>query len=160
MTGHLLVLEGLARILAAAGRTDRTVRDRHAVRGAKTAEVPALHTAREALTDRGARDVHELTRDEVIGGDFGADGDDCILGDAEFRDLALRLDLGDGEPSTLCLRNVLDLGLADADLQRRVAVLVLRPMGDHLTLVDLQDRDRDVFTRIRKDACHPQLSVQ
>src|SRR5665647_1203596 len=38
MTGHLLVLEGLAGVLTAAGRTDRAVRDRHAVRGAQAAE--------------------------------------------------------------------------------------------------------------------------
>src|SRR5207237_4120034 len=48
MTGHLLVLPGLAGVLTATGRTDRTVRDRHTVRGAQTAEVPTLHTAGEA----------------------------------------------------------------------------------------------------------------
>src|SRR3954466_10336975 len=31
MAGHLLVLEGLAGVLTAAGRTDRTVRNRHSV---------------------------------------------------------------------------------------------------------------------------------
>jgi hypothetical protein len=30
-------------------------------------------------------------------------------------------------------------------------------MGDHLTLVDLQNRDGDVLTRIREDACHPEF---
>src|SRR6204780_4876272 len=52
MAGHFLVLEGLAGVLAAAGRTDRTVRDRHAVGGAQTAEIPALHAAGKTLTDR------------------------------------------------------------------------------------------------------------
>src|SRR6185437_7529043 len=52
VTGHLLVLEGLAGVLTAAGRTDRTVRDRHAVRGAQAAEIPAFHAAGEALADR------------------------------------------------------------------------------------------------------------
>src|SRR6202521_2496338 len=42
MAGHLLVLEGLAGILASAGRTDRTMRYRDAVGGAKPAELPAL----------------------------------------------------------------------------------------------------------------------
>src|SRR5882757_4930398 len=46
---HLLVLEGLAGVLAAAGRSDRAVRDRHAVGGAKAAEVPALHAAGKTL---------------------------------------------------------------------------------------------------------------
>src|SRR6185436_19730448 len=49
VTGHLLVLEGLAGILASAGRTDRTMRNRDTVGGAQTAEIPALHTAGEAL---------------------------------------------------------------------------------------------------------------
>src|SRR5258708_10262648 len=37
VTGHLLVLPGLARVLTTTGRTDRTMRDRHAVGGAQTA---------------------------------------------------------------------------------------------------------------------------
>src|SRR5438876_4733595 len=49
VTRHFLVLEGLAGILTAAGGTDRTMRDRHAVRGAQPAEIPALHTTRKAL---------------------------------------------------------------------------------------------------------------
>src|SRR5580765_174083 len=36
MSGHLLVLEGLAGILTSAGRTDRTMRHRHTVRGPQT----------------------------------------------------------------------------------------------------------------------------
>ncbi len=88
VAGHLLVLPGLAGVLTAAGRTDRTVRDRHAVSGAQTAEVPALHAAGKTLTDRGAGDVDELADDEVVGLDLGADRDQRVLGDAEFRDLA------------------------------------------------------------------------
>src|SRR5437588_2570694 len=53
VAGHLLVLEGLAGILAAAGRAVRAVRDRDAVGGAQTAEIPALHRTGEALADRG-----------------------------------------------------------------------------------------------------------
>src|SRR4029077_8990308 len=97
VAGHLLVLPGLAGVLAAAGRTDRAVRDRHTVGGAQAAEIPALHAAGKTLADRSAGDVDELTDHEVIGLDLGADRNQRILGDAEFRDLALRLDLGDGE---------------------------------------------------------------
>src|SRR5437660_7383978 len=86
VAGHLLVLEGLAGILTAAGRTDRTVRDRHAVGGAQTAEIPALHAAGKTLTDRGAGDIDELTDHEMIGLDFGADRNQRVLRDAEFRD--------------------------------------------------------------------------
>src|SRR5262245_57733484 len=49
VAGHLLVLEGLAGILTATRRTMRAVRDRHAVGGAQTRKVPALHRAGEAL---------------------------------------------------------------------------------------------------------------
>src|SRR6201996_4575640 len=67
VTRHLLVLPGLAGVLTATGRTDRTVRDRHAVGGAQTAEVPALHAAGKAFTNRGAGDVDELADDKMIG---------------------------------------------------------------------------------------------
>src|SRR5258708_6077384 len=43
MTGHFLVLEGLAGVLAAAGRADRAVRDRHAVARPQPGEIPARH---------------------------------------------------------------------------------------------------------------------
>src|SRR6201997_2953423 len=59
VAGHLLVLPGLAGVLTAAGRTDRTVRDRHAVGGAQAAEIPALHATRKTLADRGAGHVDE-----------------------------------------------------------------------------------------------------
>src|SRR5271163_1090414 len=73
MAGHFLVLEGLARVLSAAGRTDRTVRDRDAVAGAESAEIPALHAAGPALAGRGAGHVDILADEEVIGGDLGSD---------------------------------------------------------------------------------------
>ena len=73
------------------------------MRGAQAAEVPALHAAGKALADRGAGDVDELAGDEMVGGDLGADRDQRVVADAEFRELALRLDLGDGEVAALGL---------------------------------------------------------
>src|SRR6185436_12218613 len=101
MARHLLVLEGLAGSLPAAGRTDRAMRDRHAVRGAQTAEVPALHAAGETLADGGAGDIDELTDQEMVRGDFGANRDQRVIADAELGDRALRLDLGNGEAAAL-----------------------------------------------------------
>src|SRR5260370_5428125 len=75
VTRHFLVLESLAGILAAAGGTDRTVRDRNAVPGPQPGEVPALHATRKALADRGPGHVDTLPDDEVIGGDLGTDRD-------------------------------------------------------------------------------------
>src|SRR5487761_895152 len=43
MTRHLLVLERFSRTGPPAGRADRTMRNRHAVTGAKPGEIPALH---------------------------------------------------------------------------------------------------------------------
>jgi hypothetical protein len=50
------------------------------VGGAQTAEVPALHAAGEALTDRGAGDVDELADDEMVGLQLRADFDQRVLG--------------------------------------------------------------------------------
>src|SRR6185312_5566797 len=63
---HLLVLEGLAGVLPAAGRADRAMRNRNTVRGAQAAEIPPLHAAGIALTDRDAADINELTGHEMI----------------------------------------------------------------------------------------------
>src|SRR4029077_3383084 len=68
MAGHFLVLEGLARVLAAAARADRAARDRHAVAPAQAGEIPALHAAGKALAGRGAGDVDILADDEMVRG--------------------------------------------------------------------------------------------
>src|SRR5262249_60108803 len=91
--GLFLVLEGLARCLPPAGRADRAVRDRRAVRGAQAAEIPALHAARKALADRCPGDVDELADDEMIGRDLRADRNQIRRRDAKLRQLAHRLDL-------------------------------------------------------------------
>src|SRR6476646_3655262 len=94
VTGHLLVLEGLAGILTSAGRTDRTMRHRHTMGGAQTAEIPALHAAGKTLTDRGAGDVDELADHEMVRLNFGANRDQRVLGHAELADHRRGLDLG------------------------------------------------------------------
>src|SRR5690242_1686658 len=116
MTGHLLALEGLAGILTAAGAADRAMRDRHAVRGAQTREIPALHAAGKALADRGAAHVDELADDKMIGGDFGADRNEGVFGDAEFRDLALRLHVDLAERAAVGLAHVARAARARAEL--------------------------------------------
>src|SRR6185312_4349875 len=155
--GHLLVLPGLAGILTAAGRTDRTVRDRHAVGGAQAAEIPALHAAGEALADRGAGDVDELADDEMVGLYLGADRYQRVLRHAEFRELALRLDLGDGEPAALGLRNGDGLAGTRAELQRDVTVRLGRAVAQHLAIAQLQHGHRDMFAGLREDPRHPDL---
>src|SRR5262245_15175871 len=73
VAGHLLALEGLARVLAAASRPMRTMRDRHAMRGAQAAEVPALHRPGKTLADRRAGHVDILADDKMVGRDLGGD---------------------------------------------------------------------------------------
>src|ERR1043166_5503434 len=153
----LLVLEGLAGVLAAAGRTDRAMRHRHAVGGAQAAEIPALHAAGKALADRGAGDVDILPDEEMVGGDFGADRDHRIIADAELGDRALRLDLGDGETAALGLADVLHLAGAGAELQRDIAVFFLAAMCHHLALRKTQHSNGHMLAGLGKEARHSHL---
>src|ERR1700688_3437054 len=67
VAGHFLVLPGLAGVLTAAGRSVRSMRNRNAVGRAQTAEILALHRTGEALAERHAGNVDELTHREMIG---------------------------------------------------------------------------------------------
>ena len=155
MAGHFLVLEGLAGVLPAAGRADRAMRDRHAVGRAQAAEIPALHAAGKALADRGAGHIDELPDDEMVGGDLGADRNERVLVDAELGELALGLDLGDGEIAALGLGGALGLADAGAELQRDVAVLVFGAVTDDLAIAEAQHRHRHMLAGLGEEARHP-----
>ena len=157
VAGHLLALEGLARVLTLAGRTVRTVRQRDAVRGAQTAEVPALHGAGEALTDGLALDVDLLARQEVIGRQLGAHVQQSIRVNAELGHIVLRFDLGLGENFALSLVGVFCLLGPGAQLQGDVAVPLLSALTHDLAAVKLQNRDRDVRAVFSEDARHTQF---
>src|SRR6202166_1729768 len=157
VTGHLLVLEGLAGILASAGRADRTMRYRHAVGGAQAAEIPALHAAGETLTDRGAGNVDELPDHEMVGLDLGADRDQRVFRHAELGDLALGLDLGDGELAALRLRQIDGLARTRTELQCDITVLLGRAVTQHLAVAQLQHGHGYMFAGLRKDPRHPDL---
>ena len=93
----------------------------------------------------------------MIRRDLGADRDELVLGNAEFRDLELRLDLRDRKAIALRFRNILHLGAPDSELNSRVAVLRGRAMRHDLTALDLQNGDRHMFTSVREDAGHADL---
>ena len=93
----------------------------------------------------------------MVGRDFSANREELVLGNAEFHELQLRLDLGARKTLTLGLRHVLHLGAANTELESRIAVLILGPVSDDLTAVDLEDRDRHMFTSVCKDAGHADL---
>src|SRR5216684_3344117 len=154
---HLLAREGTAGILAVAGRAVAAVRDRHAVAGLEAVEVPAYHRASEATADRGADDVDELARHEVARHQFGTDFEDGVLGDAELDELLLRLDLGLGEVAAHRLGDVLHLGLAVAELDCGVLVLLFRADGDNLQRINLQNGDGHVLSCVVEDAGHANL---
>src|SRR5229473_3062249 len=156
MAGHLLVLEGLARVLPAAGRADRAVRDRHAVRSAQTTEIPALHAAGKAFADRGAGDVDELADDEMVGGDLGADRDQAVLLDPELGELALGLDVDAGGEIELHQRvhrlrrriDDIEQALVRAHLELLAALLVdVRRSVDGEFLDPGRQRDRPAHLR-------------
>jgi hypothetical protein len=88
---------------------------------------------------------------------LGAHFQHSVLGDAEFDELLLRLDLGLGEMATHRLRDVLHLGLAVAELHRGVLVLLFRADGDNLQLIHLQNGDGHVLSRVVEDAGHADL---
>src|SRR5215472_14381304 len=125
---HLLFLEGLARVLAAAGRAERAVRDRHAVGGAQPGEIPALHDPGKSAADRGARHVHELAGQKMIGSDLGPDRDQLLVAHPKLGQLALGLDLGGREMPALGLADVVDLARPRTELERHVAILLLGAM--------------------------------
>ena len=157
MTGHLLILESLARVLTATGRTMRTVRDRHAVGRTQTAEVPTLHRTGKALTRRRARDIDKLASHEMIRGDFSANRNELVFRHAEFSELHLRFDLRNRKATAFSLRDVLHLGAANAELHGGIAVLVLRAMSHNLAPIELEDGDRNMFTSVCEDAGHADL---
>src|SRR3954470_14627610 len=157
VSGHLLVLEGLAGILAAAGRPNRAMRDRHAVRGAQAAEVPALHAAREALADRGAGNVDILPDQKMVGRDLGADRDHRVIADAEFGDGALGLHLCHREAAALGLAHVLHLAGAGTELQRDITIFFLAAMCHDLALRKTQHGDGHMLSGLCEEAGHSHL---
>ena len=157
VAGHLLVLEDLARILALAGRTERTVRDGDAVGGAQTAEAPALHAALETLALGATLDVDDLAGDIMVGRNQRADIEQAVFIDAEFVDDRLGFDFGLAEMPALRLGDVLRLRCAGAELNGGVAVLILFATGNDLQPFEAQDGDRHVAAVVLKQAGHPQL---
>ena len=157
MPGHLLAFENLAWILTLSGGAMAAVAKRGAVRCAAAAEMVALDDALEPAADRGSGDIDELTDHVMIGGNLGADLDQVVGTDVEFRHPALRLDRGHREMPPHRPRRVFDLTRPGANLNRGVAALLDRAMRHNLDVVELQHRDRYLLAAVKKDARHAQL---
>src|SRR6267154_2802981 len=157
MSGHLLVLKGLTWGLPLAGRAMAAVRDRDAVGGSQPAEIMPLHRPGKTLADADADHIDILAREKMRRGDFRAHLQECVLRDAEFGEMRLRLDLRLGEMAPLRLRYVLGLGATDAELHRRVAVCILGSYRDDLAIVDLEHRHRDMVSLFGEYPSHTEL---
>src|SRR5690606_15976827 len=139
---------------ALAGRTAGTQRHRTAVVTHATAADTGLHGAGEPRTDRVAPDIDELTRYGLLDRRLGADVDQCGRRPPKLDQLALRLDLRLGVMPAHRLGDVLHLGLADAELDGGVAVLLGRAHRHDLHVVNLQHGDRHVLTRLGEETRH------
>src|SRR5437016_6629127 len=146
------------------------MRDRDAVSRFESAEVPPLHGAGEAAADGNSGDVDLLSGNEVVGQNDVAHFEQIRAVDAEFRELALRFDLGLCETPAVSLAEPLRFRKAGAELYSSVAVFLFRPLAHDLAAVKLQDRDRyvpPVFEEetghadlLRDDACaHPPVPI-
>ena len=74
----------------------------------------------------------------MIGSQLSADGNHVLGAYPKFRKFPLRFDIGLGEVTAHGTVRVLRLGLADTDLDSRVAILVSGPVRNNLVLVELQ----------------------
>ncbi len=71
--------------------------------------------------------------------------------------MRLGLDLGGGVVAAHWLCHVFDLGGANAELQRDIAIALLGTVGDDLAIVDAQHCHRHVIAVVGKDAAHAEL---
>src|ERR1700753_4119254 len=154
---HLLVLEGLARVLPTAGRTDRAVRDRNTVRGAQTTEIPTLDATGEDLASGCAGAIADLPAHERLALNLGTNRDQRVFRHAELGNLALGFNLGNRELAALRLGQIDGLSGARAELQCDITVLLGRAVAQHLAIAQLQHGHRDMLTGLCKDPCHPDL---
>ncbi|MNL48476.1 hypothetical protein D3C87_1713370 [compost metagenome] len=90
----------------------------------------------------------------MVGGQFGADVDQIVRGNAEFDELRLRFDVGGSKVAAHRLRRILDLGSAGAQLDSGIAVLVVRALGYHLAVFQPQYCYRDMLAGVVVDARH------
>ena len=96
----------------------------------------------------------------MIRRDLGADRNERIVIDAEFGELALGLDLGDGEMAAIGLGRRLHLAGAGAELQRDIAVLFLGAVADDLAIGKPQHRHRHMLAGLGEQPRHPDFLRQ
>jgi hypothetical protein len=85
------------------------------------------------------------------------DIDKRISINAELNQLHLRLNLSLGKVATLSLGDILGLGNANAELKGGVTVLILSPLGDNLTAVNLKHGNRNMYSVLSEEAGHAEF---
>ena len=98
-----------------------------------------------------------LAGTKMIDRDLRPDVQQIVVRHAELGELGLRLDGRAGEMAPHRLRGVLDLGQADAELNRSVAVLLLRALCHDLAVLHAENGDRNMLANVIVDARHAQL---
>ena len=127
------------------------------MRGAKPAEIPALHGTGKAFADRQRGHVYLLAGYEMVSGDFRAHVDEVFLGDPEFDQAVLWLDLTLGEVSAHGLGGILGLLGTGTELEGDVAVLVLGALRDDLTAFEAEHGHRYVCASFIEEAGHTEF---
>ena len=96
----------------------------------------------------------------MISSQLRANLDEILGRNPELDDLSLRLNLSLGEMAALSARHVLNLARARAELKRGIAVRFLRPVRNHLALIELQHRHGHMLARVSEDPRHANLLCQ
>ena len=156
MAGHALALEDATRSLALTDRTGRAVRHRVTVGLHAAREVVTLHRARKALTDRGARDIDDLTRREHVDFEFSAGGQGLAFAllEAKFLGRVARCDIGFGVVPGKRLRHPRRAARANGHLNGAIAVGFLVLDLRHAIGECLDHRHRNGNAGVSENAGH------
>ena len=160
LAGHLHALEHPGRRGAGADRTRRAVLLVVPVRRALALEVVALHRAGEALALADAGDVDPLAGTEHVGADHLADLEAGEVVDPQLGEVALRRRVGLLEVPELGLREALGLGVAERELDGRVAVALGRLELDDAAGPGFDHRHRDDAVLVVPDLGHAELAPE
>ena len=114
----------------------------------------ALHRTGEALALRSARHIDLLACNEMLDGNLGANGKNCVFADAEFHGLAQRLNARLGEMTALGAGQMLHFGRLCADLHGEIAVFLRCALCHDPIAQHLQDSYGHMATVASEDAAH------
>src|ERR1700746_1248689 len=122
--------------------------------GSQPAKIMTFHRAGKTFADADPNNVDILAGEKMRGGDFRADRQHGILGDAKLSEARLRLDLRLRKMAALGLCYSLDLRRTDAELQGSVPIPFTGAHGNHLAVVDLEHRHGHMISLRSEDPGH------